>query len=188
MANLGVSFLPSRQNPQDPTLTTPGSAVKPTISPLNTAWNVLSLRLPKFLGARSLAPQELLNAPGAGGAAGALPPSMSAGAGGSPVSGGTDSGGFNPDSALFEAAVRAMLGVGSTAGTGFGDLGTPEVPRLIPGVDEKGSSGDIITAPPIASAPPITDDGWGGMGSPSNWLKKKQDQYRDYGAGTISYY
>lgn len=76
-------------------------------------FKLLSLRLPRVVGAQSLAPQGLLQGQGAGGAAGA--------------------GGFNPNAAVFEAMLRAMGRSPSpnvTPGIGPGDR--PQFPPAPP--------------------------------------------------------
>lgn len=63
MMNTGVSFQPGASDGQSQTQ---GRSVSPTNS-VQEAIKVLSLRLPKVLGARSIAPSPLVNSPGSDG-------------------------------------------------------------------------------------------------------------------------
>lgn len=69
--NIGVSFLPSTSNYE--------ATTQPRNARLEDIFRILSLRLPKFLGARPIAPGELLTSPG-----GAALPS-GGGRGGDPI-------------------------------------------------------------------------------------------------------
>ena len=94
MANpIGVTFIPSADNaaqgPQRGSLEGPGG------SDLAQAFKILSLHLPRVLGAQSLAPKRLLTSPGSA----ALPS------------------GFNPQAAVIQALLQAMAG-GSGGPTG----------------------------------------------------------------------
>jgi hypothetical protein len=136
MANqsLGISFFPSDENaaqgPQRAQVEGAGG------SDLDAAFRVLNLHLPKFLGARSLAPKRLLNSPGSAGVPGA----------------------FNPHAAVFEALLNVMNGGGSGAYGGSlssaygGDGGIPpqrpSAPSVIPG--DLREAQDVFTGTPPA--------------------------------------
>ncbi len=88
---IGISFMPNADNqalgPQQGALNGPGGD-------LSQAFKILSLRLPRVLGAGALAPPGLLRSPGAAGAPG----------------------GLNPHAAVFEALLKALVGGGSPGG------------------------------------------------------------------------
>lgn len=94
MANpIGISFLPSTENQaQGPRR----QGLEGGGGDLSEAWKILSLQLPRVLGARALAPKRLLTSQGSAGMPG------------------------NPSSAAFMAMIQAMLGGQPSA------LSTPE--------------------------------------------------------------
>ena len=111
MGPIGITFLPSAEQAAD------GRRRGQLESELGQAIKILSLRLPRVLGARPIAPHALLTAPGASGlTASAAPVARMAPAGAGPMSPGAEAGGFNPHAAVFESMVRAMVG-NPTAGT-----------------------------------------------------------------------
>lgn len=120
MANpIGVTFIPNDQNqalgPQQ------GQVEGGDIGDLGRAFKILSLHLPRVLGASAISSPRLLTSPGSN----ALPGSV------------------NPAAAVFDALLRAMTGEApptvpgaNTAGSAFG-LGGPGAsfaPRVTPGV------------------------------------------------------
>lgn len=117
---IGISFLPSTQN----------QAVGPQQGQMEgdlaSAFKILSLRLPRVLGAQSIAPSSLLNGQGSGGMMG----------------------GFNPYSAVFDALLKAAgLSGGSAGAPGMVAGGMPSAPAPRVGAD---SSGRIGAPPPPA--------------------------------------
>lgn len=114
---LGISFIPNDDNAQQGPRR--GQLEGSGGSDLATAFKILNLHLPRFFGSKSIAPQSLLNGQG------------SAGIGG----------GFNPQSAVFEALLHAIGGGssglssiygGATGGDGY-SAPRSEAPRAIPG-------------------------------------------------------
>lgn len=111
---IGISFIPSVENqaqgPQQ-------NAMEGGGSDLTQAWKVLSLQLPRVMGAQSLAPKRLLNGAGAAGVAG----------------------GLDPHAAAFQALIQAM--VGASGGNGYmptdqrQPTGTPTAPAGNPYTD-----------------------------------------------------
>lgn len=109
-------------------------------SDLAEAFKVLNLHLPRVLGARSVAPRSLLTAPGAAGI-------QSAAA---------------PESAVFQALVKALLGgggfsgaAGSPADAGVAVPFIPDyAPRVTPGEGEERRRRDETAAFPIGTPGP----------------------------------
>lgn len=140
---IGVSFLPSEENQAE------GQRRGALEGDLGQAFKILSLRMPKQPSIRGIAPQSLLQAPGASGMAGGP-------------------GSFNPQSAIFESMIRAMLGQGPAAAPGSpASVGGAPMPRIIPGRvgAERGPGGTIYPdggntplAPP--PAPGIREGGF----------------------------
>src|SRR4051812_15981811 len=100
MQPIGITFLPSEQNQAE------GLRRGGLEGDLGQAFKILSLRLPRILGARAPASSELLNASGAVGAKG-----------------------FNPMQAVFEALLRAPSGsrsIGSLSTAGL-------IPKIVYG-------------------------------------------------------
>ena len=95
---IGINFLPSQEN-QDQ-----GSQRGAMEGDLGEALKILSLRVPRVLGARSITPGSNLGQPGVNPLAG-----MTGSVGG-------ESGVYNPNSALFQALIRALLGGGDAGG------------------------------------------------------------------------
>ena len=105
MANgpIGISFLPSQENQST------GLKQGQMEGDLGEAFKILSLRLPRVVGARAPTPGGNLSGAGASGLSG--------------LSSGAEGGGFNPNAALFEALIKAMLQGGSqTIDTGAGQM------------------------------------------------------------------
>jgi hypothetical protein len=107
MANspIGINFMPSEENQQM------GPKRGNLEGDLGQAFKILSLRLPRVLGARSLSPHV---AQGPGAAAG-MP------------------GGFNPQAAIFEALLKSMAGGGGMPG--MSPMGGSPGVNFIPGDD-----------------------------------------------------
>ena len=108
MADLGVSFIPSGDEPQQGSMGPGGAA--PGVPPLQSAIRLLSMRLPRFGGGMSpasIAPGQLLGGMGGGGLSGM-------GGGGS-----------------LEAMLRALFGLGGPAGAP--SMGAPPTPKIVPG-------------------------------------------------------
>jgi hypothetical protein len=81
------------------------------------AFKILSLRMPRSPSVRGIAPPSLLQSRGAAGVPG----------------------GANPQAAIFEALIRAMLGQGAAPGGPMGGpsaFAPPPAPRVIPGGDD----------------------------------------------------
>lgn len=130
---IGRSFAPTASNVQQLAesggdATGPGQAVQ-----------TLSLRYPRVVGAGSIAPSQLLNAPGSAG----LPQQ-------------------NANNPLIEAILRAVMGgfgtPQQTAPSALGGQSFPNVPspRVTPGVDE-GSQAPLVSRPPYV--PPVQTRG-----------------------------
>lgn len=104
MANgpIGISFLPSQENQAA------GLKQGQMEGDLGEAFKILSLRLPRVVGAKAPTPGANLGGDGASGLSG--------------LSSGIDGGGFNPNAAMFEALIKAMLqgGGGQTFDNGTG--------------------------------------------------------------------
>lgn len=99
---IGISFMPSADNQQ---MGGRQSGMESGGSDLAQAFKILSLHLPRVLGAGALSPRKLLE----GGGSGAVP------------------GAFNPASAIFEAMLKAMNG-----GQPFSPTPEPSPGRLGP--------------------------------------------------------
>jgi hypothetical protein len=119
---IGVTFIPSANNqaegPRQGQLNGPGGD-------LADAFKVLSLRLPRVLGAQALAPSRLLTSPGAAGVPG----------------------GFNPASAVFQALLDAMSGGSSY----LGERRTPG--SLSDFFGNEGHRSDPVSEPPMPRPP-----------------------------------
>ena len=139
----GVSFVPGQgeQNTQNGP-GRPGGA-----NPVQSAIQMLSLRLPRLGGAQGLAPGPLLQAPGGGGMPG----------------GGL--GGGVADNPLLQALLR-LAGIFGGQGGGMGapalpmggGMGAPPIPRVIPGSDPSMAprpGPGVPTFPPTGGGPTI---------------------------------
>lgn len=108
MANnqIGVSFLPSQEN-QDM-----GMQRGQMEGDLGQALKILSLRMPRVVGAQALTPQSNMG----GGLSSAVPRAGTVGG---------EQGAFNPNAALFESLIKALLSGTNDAGLsgGMGPLG-----------------------------------------------------------------
>lgn len=141
---VGITFMPSADNaaqgPQQAGLEGPGG------SDLAQAFKILSLHLPRVLGAQSLAPKRLLNAQGSA----ALPS------------------GFNPQAAVIQALLQAMSGgVERPIATFPGDTGgqSPDLRDFFAGENPRAPT--FPTTPP---PPKVTPGGGGGEGKvPQPW-------------------
>lgn len=105
MANgpIGISFLPSQENQAT------GLKQGQMEGDLGEAFKILSLRLPRVVGAKAPTPGGNLSGMGASGLSG--------------LSSGAEGSGFNPNAALFEALIKAMLQGGSqTLDNGAGQM------------------------------------------------------------------
>jgi hypothetical protein len=105
--HLGITFLPGdraeSEQPRGPK------------SDLGQAFEILSLRMPRVTGSRAIAPQALLDSPGAAGVPG----------------------GFNPYAAVIRAMLAGMPGggmSGSAGGSGSGSVPAPQ-PHVTPGIE-----------------------------------------------------
>lgn len=123
---LGISFMPGAQGDQ---------GNNPQQTPVQQAIQTLSLRIPRVVGAGSLAPGQLLNAPGG------------AGLGGNPNS-----------AALLEQIRRMLFGGGSVPGPGQFHPALPHLPgepggtpRVIPG--EPPNAPREVAGPPTPEVP-----------------------------------
>lgn len=107
MANgpIGISFLPSQDNQQQ------GMQRGQMEGDLGEAMKILSLRMPRVVGPGAISPLAGLSSDQAG--SGSLSPFA-------PRTAGGESGGFNPNAALFQALVSAMLGGGGGGLSGSG--------------------------------------------------------------------
>lgn len=169
MAQYGIDFQPGAQQDQNGL-----GGGTPGASPLESVVRLLSLRLPTVVGARGLAPQQLLGGgPGVGGAAlGGNPNSaqvlqwlqqLLAGNGTAAPSGGTFAPNGPPSSGNRTQIPSPIFRPGG-GGDGSGPIvktppttpptgtpiGTPTVP---PG---SGQPGSVVTEPPPMSTPPWT--------------------------------
>lgn len=101
---IGITFLPSAEaaanGPRQAGVEGQGG------SDLTQAFKILSLHLPRVLGASAIAPQRLLTSPGAAGVAPA----------------GTPDGGFNPYSAVFASLLQQLTGGAMAPGGGPASL------------------------------------------------------------------
>ena len=105
MANgpIGISFLPSQENQST------GLKQGQMEGDLGEAFKILSLRLPRVVGARAPTPGGNLSGAGTSDLSG--------------LSSGAEGSGFNPNAALFEALIKAMLQGGSqTLDNGAGQM------------------------------------------------------------------
>lgn len=138
----GISFLPgANMSPQD----RQNAALRPGQSPID----VISLNLPKILGARPLASQNLLM----GGSSPAMPMNASA-----PMTGG----GSTPEQVVMQALMKATMSVPGEGG-GINDelrrqltqlFGTPTQAAPPPSITVGGDRGVVgPTIPPPRSAP-----------------------------------
>lgn len=152
---IGVSFIPSADNQQAPD----GPPQGQLSGDLAAAFKILSLRLPQVMGAHALAPNALLQSPGALGVPGAL----------------KAPGGFNPYAALFETLLKHGLGVGQPTGQptsttmpvpGMGGapqpMGPPPVSNYNPPAPPPMSSVPTPPAPPRSIGPPAVHPGSNG--------------------------
>ena len=174
----GVSFLPNGdqrfQRPQDQ----PGGTGR---APLQEAVKILSMRVPRVVGANPLAPLALLNAPGGGGLQpGQLEQLMrTLGIGPSMQSGEVPTTGAGPSVGGAPSPFASMQGLMPTAGAG-GPTGG------LVNVTAGGSAGPGASTmpPPAAPAAPTMPSGGGGDDSAAMWeLARRQRE----GMGRISY-
>lgn len=148
MANgpIGISFLPSQENAEQ------GMQRGAMEGDLGEAFKILSLRMPRVLGARAPTARENLTSPGAGGlsaVAGQMAGASRDGHGG----------GFNPNAALFEALIAAMLGGDTMGKRGFVDVGRPNINMLGEGAPTPGElnpGGEDDAMYPFPPGPPRT--------------------------------
>lgn len=144
----GLSFSPLNQN--NPLGSSPyGGSPGPTSSPIQDAIKILSLRIPRAVGASGLAPMGLLNSPGSGG----FP------------------GGQSLESLLmriFGQQPGMRVGSGPVASMPYGNNPGqptlpqgPSAPRIIPGSGPAGQP-----AGPTPQGSPTAPQGMSGMGSP----------------------
>lgn len=121
---IGVTFIPTAEQ----------QALGPKRGGIETdlgeAFKILSLRLPRVLGAKAPVRPELLNAPGAAGLAGNL----------------ADNTGFNPYGQVFEALVRALISGQTPTPGGYPAYGSPQ--------------GGGMASPGGASLPSPNQNGW----------------------------
>jgi hypothetical protein len=151
MANapIGINFLPT-QDAADM-----GQQRGNMEGDLGEAIKILSLRAPRVVGARSITPGSNLS----GGGSGSL-----AGLAGNIDTGG-QSGGFNPNAALFQALISALMGGGVDKPTGGGEVGNPIFKYIVEGGPNPGSFDPITTEntdDPIYKKP---ETNWGSNGS-----------------------
>ncbi len=129
---IGVSFLPGSETPsRHPSGDATGG------SDLAQAIKILSLRLPRVVGARAIASPRLLTSPGAAGIPGA-----------------------NPHAAVFEALLKSIAGGGGMSSPGMPGPSTPSEPWT-PGPDRgapwtPGPTPPTIPPPFPLPAPHIT--------------------------------
>lgn len=163
---IGISFLPSQEQ----------AAMGPHQGQMEgvpeQAFKILSMRLPRVLGARAMSPEGLMNAPG------------SAGMGG------------NPLAAVFEALLKTMSGgqpggwnapqmprykdtppTGGTFGPSLPPGSRPPSPKFVPG-----DKGPQINAPVFDSpqGPRISEDGANSGGGFSGPPRKPGTGYRRF--------
>jgi hypothetical protein len=127
---VGITFMPGQDaqalGPQNMGANGPGGD-------LSQAFKILSLRLPRVLGAGALSSPRLLNSPGASGS------------------------GMNPHAAVFEALLRALVGGGSPGGFPGGTAAGPEPTPYSPPYSTQPvpvPRGPDMGQPPAAPAPP----------------------------------
>ncbi len=176
MANqpIGINFIPSADNAaQGPQR----ASLEGGNSDLAQAWKVLSLNLPRVLGARSLAPKRLLQ-----------------GGGSAAVQSNAD-----PHAAAFQALIQAMLSGGMGGGTpdqrspnvygdpsptGYGDFmrNEPRAPFAIPSDPGPAMGGGGVPAPNLTfgdnNSPNLFNGGGGssaGSVLPDPWANYRQD-------------
>lgn len=155
---IGITFLPSADaaanGPRQAGIEGQGG------SDLTQAFKILSLHLPRVLGAAAIAPKRLLTSPGAAGLA--------------PAGGG----GSNPYSAVFESLLRQLTGGGMSGGPSslsslYGNSGSVFDAMSAfdtPGSSPSGLGAGGVPVPRISpadeptSAPPITGSEYGGNG------------------------
>ncbi len=156
---------------------------------LGEAIKILSLRAPRVVGARSITPGSNLS----GGGSGSL-----AGLAGNIDTGG-QSGGFNPNAALFQALISALMGGGVDKPTGGSDVGNPIFKYIVEGGPNPGSFDPITTEnteDPIYKKP---ETNWGNNGSDplsygggtmprQNPVKYMPETQQAYGSGDFSSY
>ena len=129
---IGVTFIPSAEQAAE------GPRRGNLEGDLGQAFKILSLHLPRVLGARPLAPETLLKAKGA-----------------------SAIGDVNPYAMVFDALLRSSMGGGAFGGGGSvpGGASLPgggvPPPNVIPGGDERGRVYDPLSTPlPTGSALP----------------------------------
>src|SRR5690348_14558580 len=140
--NYGVSFAPTQENAQQ-------GPLNAQIDGLPAAIKILALRFPRILGANSVAPPDLLNAPGAQGM--------------DPIASAVLATMARAIAAHSMGAPTQTAGVpGGTAGPPLGPVGAPPFPSPSPNpVPQPGPLGDIGKPRVI---PQGGDRGFGGFG------------------------
>lgn len=158
---IGISFLPSQENAAQ------GMQRGAMEGDLGQALKILSLRLPRVMGARAITPTSNLGAPGQSGDSQSAVQglTMAAGAGG-------ESGRYNPNAALFQALISAMMGGGSIGGFDAGQSGkttgagagtvNPYIKFIGDGEIPPGTYDPITTESEPVYRKPETQ--WGGIG------------------------
>lgn len=135
---IGVSFMPTDESaqmgPKRNQLEGAGG------SDLAQAFKILSLHLPRVLGAQAIAPQRLLNSQGARGIPAAF-------------SGGGESGSPSVYGAFFESLLKSMNGAGSYAPMGAMGAGMGLPPSSFDAHVSAGNEGH--RGEPVADMPPI---------------------------------
>lgn len=157
---------------------------------LGEAIKILSLRAPRVLGARAPTPGGNMSGGGS---------SPLAGLAGNINTGG-QAGGFNPNAALFQALISALMGSGGVdKPTGGGDVGNPIFKFIGPGGPDPGSFDPITTEnteDPIYKKP---ETNWGSNGGDplsygggamarQNPVKYMPETQQAYGSGDFSSY
>lgn len=156
---IGITFMPSAEaaanGPRQAGVEGQGG------SDLTQAFKILSLHLPRVLGAAAIAPKRLLTSQGAAGVPG------------------QPSGGFNPYAAVFESLLQSLTGGGgggdvsslasllgggggttgpdldlgggggASGGADRGSRGAP-APAIVPGSDDLPRDGDLGQPPPVS--------------------------------------
>lgn len=136
---MGVSFIPTAENQAQQ-----GPQQGQMEGDLASAFKILSLRLPRVLGAQSIAPSSVMNGAGSAGALG----------------------GFNPYAAVFDALLKAAGLSGGSSGGSTGASGMPGSASGMPGgapsvpAPRIGAGGS--TPPPNIWNPPTPNPPTGG--------------------------
>jgi hypothetical protein len=123
---LGITFLPSSEGGES-------GPSRGTNNDLGQAFEILSLRMPRVVGSKAIAPQSLLDSPGAAGVPG----------------------GFNPYAAVIQAMLAGMRGGGMSGSAGGpGPMPPPPMPQphITPGIEVPAGWNDP-PPPPIKRVP-----------------------------------